>query len=339
MRRRTIFVLGSAAVDWVLLVLLGFFFRPRPRCARASRSICMQISRSVRMGQVGGVQRRPAPLCPPRLALCARGAALTRPRGRSVARPTGSPCTNWTRLVLPPVLSGHVSSFPRPAGSQQANTAEVVETGMAEAPVEAAQAAAPPPVFVVVLHPGSEVLAKTGLHAHKTRGSKSKNSDAVTDLVAIGVRAAHAAHAPPALSFVQSDLGVGPGEAQEPERRGSADSATPESGWAGLGGGSTARLPAVGGQGQGKTFGDAGGDADDTNAYWMDTAEAPPECMTAQGPAGDDGEEASPHGHELRRAVGLPLGRVVQPADLLPVSTAPRPRPAPGQTDVLGYLF
>jgi len=238
---------------------------------------------------------------------------------------------------------GH--SVVRPAGTQQANTAEVVETGMAEAPAEAAQAAPPPPAFVVVLHPGSEVLAKTGLHAHRTRGSKSKNSDAVTDLVAIGMRAAlpgdagGAAHDPPALSFVQSDLVVGPGEALEPERRGIADSAAPESGWAGLGGGSTARLPAVGGEGQGKAFGDAGGDADDTNAYWMDTAEAPPESVTAQGPAGDDGEESSPHGHELRRAVGLPLGRVVQPAELLPISTAPRPRPAPGQTDVLGYLF
>ena len=28
--------------------------------------------------------------------------------------PSPSPCTNWTRLVLPPVLGGHVSSFPPP---------------------------------------------------------------------------------------------------------------------------------------------------------------------------------------------------------------------------------
>jgi len=31
--------------------------------------------------------------------------------------PPPSPCTNWTRLVLPPVLSGHVSSFPLRMGS------------------------------------------------------------------------------------------------------------------------------------------------------------------------------------------------------------------------------
>ena len=34
------------------------------------------------------------------------------PRPAPRAHPPPSPCSNWTRLVLPPVLSGHVSSFP-----------------------------------------------------------------------------------------------------------------------------------------------------------------------------------------------------------------------------------
>jgi hypothetical protein len=39
--------------------------------------------------------------CPPRASL-----------RLEVPGPPPSPCANWTRLVLPPVLSGHVSSFP-----------------------------------------------------------------------------------------------------------------------------------------------------------------------------------------------------------------------------------
>ena len=48
----------------------------------------------------------PSPLLPP--------PALRHPwcRARSVPPPSPSPCTKRTRLVLPPVLSGHVSSFP-----------------------------------------------------------------------------------------------------------------------------------------------------------------------------------------------------------------------------------
>jgi len=41
-----------------------------------------------------------------------RAPAAGRAARRSGAEPPPSPCTNWTRLVLPPVLSGHVSSFP-----------------------------------------------------------------------------------------------------------------------------------------------------------------------------------------------------------------------------------
>ena len=48
-------------------------------------------------------RRRPAP--PP--ALRTHGAMHV-----TVVTPPPSPCTNWTRIVLPPVLSGHVSSFP-----------------------------------------------------------------------------------------------------------------------------------------------------------------------------------------------------------------------------------
>ena len=79
--------------------------------ARAAAGHTAYGAREVRVGgAVCARAPRPAPRAPrpPRPARV-RGA----PRGGARPRPPPpSPCTNWTRLVLPPVLSGHVSSFP-----------------------------------------------------------------------------------------------------------------------------------------------------------------------------------------------------------------------------------
>jgi hypothetical protein len=59
--------------------------------------------------------RAPAPRARPRAprrVTPAQWCAGRRRAGAGPRAPPPSPCTNWTRLVLPPVLSGHAASFP-----------------------------------------------------------------------------------------------------------------------------------------------------------------------------------------------------------------------------------
>jgi hypothetical protein len=84
---------------------------PRGECAGAERlSGEVKDSRASAGASAPTIRMPPGPShrshpCPPR--------APQRPGARDPPPPPPpSPCTKWTRLVVPPVLSGHVSSFP-----------------------------------------------------------------------------------------------------------------------------------------------------------------------------------------------------------------------------------